>query len=434
MTREAAPEFGTRDGSGLTGGGFSQWLRAFRRTPRTEARHAPQHPVGARRAEGGTPPQSAFGASQESRATERRADGVQAARGSGATAGPAPRTRKPPGERAAAWAELLRLPALFSVPGDALCGAATAAVAPNRGTALAAGTSLGLYTAGMALNDWADREIDALERPSRPLPSGRIRPASALTAAGALTVAGLATAASAGRPALITAVALTGTVWAYDLCLKQTAAGPAAMAAARSLDLLLGAVASGHAARGRGALAAGPVRESAGALPRPPAPAWRSAAILGSHTLATTLLSRREAFGGSTSAPLAALATTATVSAVLGRGDALRGGRMGNERGAGHRARSAVPLTRTAPLSHQATRALMAGAVLLYASTAGRPGVQAALNPSPQLTQQAVGGGIRAMIPLQAALALRHGGRSSALLLLGLAPLARRLARRFSAT
>ncbi|MBO3677527.1 UbiA family prenyltransferase [Streptomyces sp. NEAU-YJ-81] len=184
------------------------------------------------------------------------------------------------------WAELLRVSALFTVPGDALAGAAAARCGPNRGTALAVCASLCLYEAGMALNDWADRDIDAVERPGRPLPSGRIAPGAALTAATGLTAAGLLCAAAAGRPALATAAALAGTVWAYDLGLKNTPAGPPAMAAARALDLLLGASASAPAAL-RSAL--------------PPA------ALLGAHTLAVTTVSRREAVGGSSAAPLGAL-------------------------------------------------------------------------------------------------------------------------------
>lgn len=203
----------------------------------------------------------------------------------------------PRSARLGAWAELLRLPALFTVPGDALAGAAAAGVRPGPRTLLAIGSSLCLYEAGMALNDWADRAEDAAERPHRPLPSGRIRPAAALTAAGALTGAGLALAAGAGRPALAVAAPLAATVWAYDLALKHTPAGPAAMAAARGLDLLLGAAATGGGTRA--------------ALP--------CAALLGSHTLAVTAVSRRETTGGSVLAPLAALATTGALTGLVAR-------------------------------------------------------------------------------------------------------------------
>ncbi len=153
------------------------------------------------------------------------------------------------GTGARAWAELLRLPALFTVPGDAPPVPPPPATAPNPRTLLAIASSFCLYEAGMALNDWADQAEDALDRPHRPLPSGRIRPRAALVAAGALTAAGLALAARAGRPALAVAAPLAATVWAYDLALKRTPAGPAAMATARGLDLLLGATATGGSAR-----------------------------------------------------------------------------------------------------------------------------------------------------------------------------------------
>lgn len=149
-----------------------------------------------------------------------------------------------------AWAELLRVSALFTVPGDALAGAASCGVRPNRGTALAVGASLCLYEAGMALNDWADRDEDAVERPHRPIPSGRITPNAALAAATGLTATGLFLASRAGRPSLALSTALAATVWAYDLRLKHTAAGPAAMGAARALDVLLGATATRSAAGG----------------------------------------------------------------------------------------------------------------------------------------------------------------------------------------
>lgn len=302
--------------------------------------------------------------------------------------------------RRRAWAELLRLPALFTVPGDALTGAAATGVRPNSRTLLAIGSSVCLYEAGMALNDWADREEDAAERPHRPLPSGRIRPASALTAACALTVAGLALAARAGRPALTVATPLAATVWAYDLALKHTPAGPVAMAAARGLDLLLGAAAT-----------TGRTRE-----------ALSSAALLGTHTLAVTTVSRRETQGGSTLPPLAALATTALLTRLVTRSSPLPTGQPD----ATGRAAAAVR-----PSGDGALRTALAVA---YAATAARPYTHAALNPSPPLTQRAVGGGIRATIPLQAALSARAGAGLTAVVIAALAPIGRKYARKVSVT
>ncbi|MFJ6573458.1 SCO3242 family prenyltransferase [Streptomyces sp. NPDC091292] len=304
------------------------------------------------------------------------------------------------------WVELLRLPALFTVPGDALAGAATTGRRPGRRTLYAIGASLCLYEAGMALNDWADRAEDAVERPHRPLPSGRIRPGAALAAAGALTAAGLALAARAGRPALAVAGALAATVWAYDLGLKHTPAGPVAMAAARSLDLTLGAAATGGRARD--------------AVP--------SAALLGAHTLAVTAVSRHEAEGGSSAVPLAALAATAALAHTAGflaRGAAPR-------LPAGRRVAAALGLSgSTAPPAPDPLRAALA---LVYFATAARPLWHAVLNPSPPLTQRAVGGGIRAMIPLQAALTARAGSPATALATAALAPAARTFAKRVSIT
>ncbi|MCX5309608.1 SCO3242 family prenyltransferase [Streptomyces sp. NBC_00154] len=355
-----------------------------------------------------------------------------------------------------AWAELLRVSALFTVPGDALAGAAALGRRPDRGTALAVGASLCLYEAGMALNDWADRDEDAIDRPHRPIPSGRITPGAALAAAGALTAAGLTLAARAGRPALTVATGLAATVWAYDLHLKHTQAGPAAMAGARALDLLLGATATAgtgagyvgvkravsatgasHAARSagtvlptrtarilRGARALGPARTTHPDV-RAAVPA---AALLGAHTYAVTAVSRHEAQGGSTVAPLGALAAIVALGAAAVREQ--RGSRglppVSAEGGPGdhHRPRSGAP----------APRLLLTALTAAYLRTAAKPLLHATLNPSPPLTQRAVGGGIRAMIPLQAVLAARAGASGTGLAVMGLVPLARTLARKVSLT
>lgn len=322
----------------------------------------------------------------------------------------------------------------------------------------------------MALNDWADRAEDAVDRPHRPLPSGRIHPAAALAAAGALTAAGLALAARAGGPSLAVAAPLAVTVWAYDLGLKRTPAGPAAMATARGLDVLLGATTTGRAPRG------------APPLPVPIAPrrtsvrhALPTALTMACHTLAVTAVSRRETQGGSSAAPLAALATTAaltwrlmsapTVAAQPEAGpvavppqpadlastppnpgpvDASRptSGRGRAEASSPRHGRVPVAVPRVwlnrAPglgASRNSTEAALRGALTLaYAATSARPLFHAVLNPSPPLTQRAVGGGIRAMIPLQAALAARAGAPVTALLTAALAPAARKFARKVSVT
>ncbi|MFD5877079.1 SCO3242 family prenyltransferase [Streptomyces sp. NPDC060322] len=320
-----------------------------------------------------------------------------------------------PAPRLTAWAELLRVSALFTVPGDVLAGTAAVGRTPDRRTLLAISASLCLYEAGMALNDWADRDEDAADRPHRPIPSGRIAPGAALAAGAGLTVTGLVLARRAGPATATVATALACTVWAYDLGLKRTSAGPPAMAAARSLDLLMGAAASTGVRPG---------------LRRALAPA----AALGAHTYAVTLVSRRETEGGSVAAPLTALGVTAAVALLTARSRTARRPEIASAPDAvtprlpaTDRRRAPGPLSAAAAHAHSV---LAAG----YAATAARPLLHAALNPSPPLTQRAVGGGIRAMIPLQAALAARAGAIGSAALLAGLVPLARRIAGRVSPT
>ncbi|MFC3574162.1 SCO3242 family prenyltransferase [Streptomyces yaanensis] len=341
----------------------------------------------------------------------------QASAGAGRAATPDPHRRNTGNRNSlAAWAELLRLPALFTVPGDALAGAAAVSAHPDLRTVLAIGSSLCLYEAGMALNDWADRDEDAAERPHRPLPSGRIRPTEAFIAACACTAAGLTLASRAGRPALAVAVPLAATVWAYDLILKRTPAGPAAMAAARGLDLLLGAAATAGRTR----------------------PALRPAVLLSTHTLAVTTVSRHETRGGSPVAPLAALAATGVLTWRLTRPRAaVFPGRSPADDTVPRQAPSASArgdLLERPRVRDTAGHALRAALAAAYATTAARPCFHATLNPSPPLTQRAVGAGIRAMIPLQAALSARAGAPAAALFTAALAPLAAKFGRKVSLT
>lgn len=279
--------------------------------------------------------------------------------------------------RLADLAELVRLPAALTVPGDTLAGAAAAGRLGGRSAALPL-ASISLYWAGMALNDWADRDLDAVERPERPIPSGRVRPRHALLLAAGLTGAGVGLAGLAGgRRATGTAAALAGVVWAYDTVLKDGPAGPVAMAAARGLDVLLGASAAG--------------RTGAGAAP---------AALLAAHTAGVTLLSRGEVHGARpATARLAAGATAATAAAA-----ALRGG---------------APL----PVALAAT----------YGATVGRAQVAAAGSPDAGTVRRATGAGIRGMIPLQAALVARTAP-VAALALLAAGPVVRAASRVVSPT
>lgn len=63
-----------------------------------------------------------------------------------------------------------------------------------------------LTAASMAINDYYDRKIDAVNEPTRPIPSGAIKPTEALVFASALTIIGLMFAFSSSVTNLIVAV------------------------------------------------------------------------------------------------------------------------------------------------------------------------------------------------------------------------------------
>lgn len=99
-----------------------------------------------------------------------------------------------------AWAQLGRVSNLPTVWSNCLVGAALAGAVEMRldrlGVAMAGGSLL--YVAGMILNDWFDRRLDARERPNRPIPAGRISSAAALFVGLLLLAAGIASLAWLG--------------------------------------------------------------------------------------------------------------------------------------------------------------------------------------------------------------------------------------------
>jgi chlorophyll/bacteriochlorophyll a synthase len=118
------------------------------------------------------------------------------------------------------------------------CGVVSAGVPlADRWLVIVAGILLAgpLLTAmSQAVNDWYDRHVDAINEPSRPIPSGRIPGAWGLYIAIAWTVLSLAVAALLGPWVLGAAVLGTVLAWLYSappVRLKQSGWwGPAAVA------------------------------------------------------------------------------------------------------------------------------------------------------------------------------------------------------------
>lgn len=280
-------------------------------------------------------------------------------------------------------AELVRFPAALTVPGDTLAGAAAAGWPHGARTAALPVASAAFYWAGMALNDWADRELDADERPERPIPSGRVSPQEALATAGVLTAAGLACSAIAGRRPLAVGAALAAAVWTYDVVAKPTPLGPLVMASTRVLDVLLGA------------------GGSRAALP--------AATVVGAHTLAVTALARGEVHGTTPVIAGGAVTTTALATAAAAT-LALRSSRGPVDALAG------------------------AGLALAFAAQVMPAQLGAYRSPDAGAARRATGVGIRAMVPLQASLLAGRGAVVAAAGLLAAVPLARRAARAVSFT
>ena len=67
-------------------------------------------------------------------------------------------------------------------------------------------TSFTLTGASMAINDYYDREIDAINEPNRPIPSGVVTPKEALFLAFVLSIIGFIAAFETNVPCLIVAV------------------------------------------------------------------------------------------------------------------------------------------------------------------------------------------------------------------------------------
>ena len=148
------------------------------------------------------------------------------------------------------YAQLCRLPAVFTAIADIFMGYFVA-----RGTTIVRSwAELGalvlcsscLYLAGMVLNDIFDRDVDARERPHRPIPSGRVWLSRAILFAIVLILIGLVASRFAGfhgegYQSVLVALMLLGAILFYDGGAKNSPIGPIAMGSCRFFNVLLGA-------------------------------------------------------------------------------------------------------------------------------------------------------------------------------------------------
>lgn len=269
--------------------------------------------------------------------------------------------------------ELVRAPAALTVLGDTLAGAHAAALPFGPRRWLLPVASVFLYSGGMALNDYADGSLDAVERPERPIPSGRISPREALAVACGCLAAGLGLAAAGGGPrALAVAAPLAGSICLYNLAAKSTSAGPVSMAACRGLDVLMGA---------GGARAALP-----------------AAGVMALHTLGLTAQSRGEVHGSTPGAARRSIAITVGTALCAALGGVV------------------TPAPNQGRADTRSILAALGGAVgaVAYLAEALPSQLKTLAEPSAATVRTATRSGIGAMIPLQAALVARTGALAPA--------------------
>ncbi|PSN18227.1 polyprenyltransferase [filamentous cyanobacterium CCP5] len=243
----------------------------------------------------------------------------------------------------------------------------------------------GLYGGGVVFNDVFDADLDRIERPERPIPSGRVSLSGAAALGCILLILGILAAAqvswlSAGVAAAVALAALT-----YDSLGKhQGWLGPLNMGLCRGGNWLLGV----------------------SIVPAMVTERWFLALIPVVYIAAVTAVSQGEVEGGKQQTGLLAIALVVCVL----------GGIFGLSALADYQWLPALPYG-----------ALFAGLVLPAF-------IGATQDPSPATVRKAVKSGILALIVLDAAIAAGFAGVIYGLVVLALLPLSMALARLFAVT
>ncbi len=246
-------------------------------------------------------------------------------------------------------------------------------------------STTGLYGGGIVFNDVFDAQIDAQERPERPIPSGRASRQGATWLGSILLVIGVAAASQVTLLSLTLATMIALAVLLYDGIAKHHPwLGPLNMGLCRGLNLLLGV----------------------SALPEIIEQRWFLALIPIAYIAAITAISQGEVHGGKSSTGIAALVLIGLVlSGILALG----------------------LLTDYQVLATLPFAAFLAWRVL-------PPFVKAAREPSPELIRGAVKAGVLSLIVLDAAVAGGFAGLPYGLLVLSLLPISMTLASIFAVT
>lgn len=243
----------------------------------------------------------------------------------------------------------------------------------------------GLYGGGVVFNDVCDTELDAAERPERPLPSGRASLSGAILLGTGLLFMGIVAAAMVSNLSAILATTVAVTALLYDKWGKyQTVLGPLNMGACRGGNLLLGVSAVPEAVGNR----------------------WYLALIPIIYIAAITAISQGEVYGGRKITGIVAIALIGLV--------------IGDIVGLG--------------LLPEYTLLVTLPFLALFTALVLPPFIKAAITPSPELIRTAVKAGVLSLIVLDATIAAGFANWIYGLLLLALLPVSRMFARMFAVT
>jgi 4-hydroxybenzoate polyprenyltransferase len=306
--------------------------------------------------------------------------------------------KRPSGRLHAALA-LLRPANVATALADVLAGAAvgTSAAAtapPGLGWLLL--STAGLYAGGVVLNDVFDREIDARERPERPIPSGRVQAWQAAALGAALLGIGIAAGLAVGPVPAGVAAATVAAVLVYDAWGKHHPfMGPLNMGLCRALNLMLGVA----------------------IVPSALVWAWPLGLLPLTYIAAVTMVSRGEVHGGRR--PVIAAATALVSLVGLGLVVIALGG-------------AAITVTARidTPL-HRLWALALATALLLRVIPTF---LRAAATSAPADIRHAVRTGVLSLVLLDAVIAASYAGIMSSLAVLATGALAWWLARLFAVT
>jgi 4-hydroxybenzoate polyprenyltransferase len=184
-----------------------------------------------------------------------------------------------------AWWQLLRVANVFTAISNVIAGYLLTQPTEINWLALLliVFSSACLYVSGMVLNDVCDAEVDAYERPTRPIPSGRVGKSAARTMGLILMSCGVTSAllvsvVGGSWQAGTVAVLLAATIAAYDFGIKNTQFGPMCMGACRTLNVLLGVTAYANLLQYSTCTAA-----------------WQYALGIGVYTAGISIIAKREA-------------------------------------------------------------------------------------------------------------------------------------------